>query len=343
MDDQAVIKIDGKTDLPEGTPDRPLVTFALFAYNQEKYIREAVQGAFSQTYCPLEIILSDDCSSDQTFKIMEEMARDYQGSHLVNVRKEEYNSGVLSHVLNVANAARGTIFVVAAGDDISLPERTSRVAMDLLPSSAEAYSSDDIVIDGNGVELEWDKRRYEKMVNLHSENPSWVHGATAAYRTAFLKEMPLPIAKVFFEDMVFADLLQLMKKTSIRSNDRLIKYRYHLNNLSERIKIDVLPIEAEQRAVNRWRLARDAKKYCVDYCENLSLTEESSLDIKKRILREYLYLESISTWQDFKVSSTVKLFRRAAATGNLRSAIPRAFGLNWFLFQLRFGNFLRRK
>lgn len=33
--------------------DRPLITFALFAYNQEQYIEEAVQGALSQTYSPL--------------------------------------------------------------------------------------------------------------------------------------------------------------------------------------------------------------------------------------------------------------------------------------------------
>ena len=48
----------------DSASDRPLVTFALFAYNQEKYIREAVEGAFAQTYAPLEIILSDDCSTD---------------------------------------------------------------------------------------------------------------------------------------------------------------------------------------------------------------------------------------------------------------------------------------
>ena len=53
--------------------DRPLVTFALFAYNQEQHIREAVDGAFSQTYEPLEIILSDDCSTDRTFEIMQEI------------------------------------------------------------------------------------------------------------------------------------------------------------------------------------------------------------------------------------------------------------------------------
>lgn len=39
---------------------KPLVTFALFAYNQEKFIKEAVEAVFAQTYQPLEIIISDD-------------------------------------------------------------------------------------------------------------------------------------------------------------------------------------------------------------------------------------------------------------------------------------------
>jgi glycosyltransferase involved in cell wall biosynthesis len=49
--------------------ERPLITFALFAYNQEQFIAEAVQGALSQTYSPLEIILSD-WSADSTFHVM---------------------------------------------------------------------------------------------------------------------------------------------------------------------------------------------------------------------------------------------------------------------------------
>jgi len=79
-------------------PGRPLVTFALFAYNQEKYIREAVDVAFSQTYQPLEIILSDDCSSDRTFEIMQEMAAAYVGPHDVRVRQSEVNRGLIDHV-----------------------------------------------------------------------------------------------------------------------------------------------------------------------------------------------------------------------------------------------------
>lgn len=38
------------------TQERPLVTFALFAYNQERFIREAVEGALAKTYSHLQII-----------------------------------------------------------------------------------------------------------------------------------------------------------------------------------------------------------------------------------------------------------------------------------------------
>lgn len=104
--------------------DLPLVTFAVFAYNQEQYIHEAIEGAFSQTYQPLEIILSDDCSTDRTYEIMRGMAEAYKGPHEVKVRRNEFNLGTALHVQTVFQVSKGALFVVAAGDDISLPERT---------------------------------------------------------------------------------------------------------------------------------------------------------------------------------------------------------------------------
>ena len=106
-------------------PDRPLVTFALFAYNQEKYIREAVEGAFAQTYQPLEIILSDDCSSDRTFEIMQEMAAAYEGPHEVRVRQSVVNKRLAGHISDVLEESRGDIISWAAGDDIAKANRTT--------------------------------------------------------------------------------------------------------------------------------------------------------------------------------------------------------------------------
>lgn len=112
--------------------ERPLITFALFAYNQEKYIREAIEGAFAQTYEPLEIILSDDCSTDRTFEIMKEMAASYRGQHSIHLRGGSKNLGLAGHINSVLAMSSGQIISWAAGDDIALPERTTIFASKLL-------------------------------------------------------------------------------------------------------------------------------------------------------------------------------------------------------------------
>jgi glycosyltransferase involved in cell wall biosynthesis len=105
--------------------DRPLITFALFAYNQEQFIEEAVKGAFSQTYSPLEIILSDDCSRDRTFEIMSRMVEEYRGPHKIILNRNTHNLGICAHMNRmVLEISGGELIVVAAGDDISIAERT---------------------------------------------------------------------------------------------------------------------------------------------------------------------------------------------------------------------------
>lgn len=102
---------------------RPLLSIALVTYNQERFIAQAVQSAFDQTYSPLEIILSDDNSTDGTFGILREMANRYCGPHQIVLNRNEQNIGLARHVNQIARMARGELVVAAAGDDLSLPER----------------------------------------------------------------------------------------------------------------------------------------------------------------------------------------------------------------------------
>jgi len=120
--------------------EKPLVTFGLLAYNQEQFIREAVAGAFAQTYSPLQIVLSDDGSPDMTFEIMQEMASQYQGPHQIVLNRNEPNLGIGGHINKVMSLAKGELVVVAAGDDYSLPRRTETLvntwlALDKQPDS----------------------------------------------------------------------------------------------------------------------------------------------------------------------------------------------------------------
>jgi glycosyltransferase involved in cell wall biosynthesis len=104
--------------------DRPLATFFVIAYNHEKYIRAAVEAALTQTYTPLEIILSDDCSKDQTFSIMKEIADNYVGPHTIRLNRNEENLGIGSHINKVVELASGAFLIASAADDISLTDRT---------------------------------------------------------------------------------------------------------------------------------------------------------------------------------------------------------------------------
>lgn len=107
--------------------NKPLISYVVTTYNIEKYVEESVKCAFEQTYSPLEIVLSDDCSTDHTFDIMKRMVEEYKGPHKIVLNRNEKNLGITKH-MNKAylELATGEIIVAAHGDDISKPERTEK-------------------------------------------------------------------------------------------------------------------------------------------------------------------------------------------------------------------------
>lgn len=105
----------------------PLATYILFTYNQRDYIESALKSAFSQTYSPLEIIISDDASTDGTAELILNTAESYQGPHKIIVQINESNLGIGRHVNQAVGMSQGEFLVFAAGDDISHADRVRRI------------------------------------------------------------------------------------------------------------------------------------------------------------------------------------------------------------------------
>lgn len=132
--------------------EKPLVTFALFSYNQGRFIKEAVESALFQDYQNLEIILSDDCSVDDTFEIMKEMSEKYSGGHRVVLNRNEKNIGLVAHVNKVLSLASGDLIVFAAGDDVSFRSRVSDIVCAYLGNGRPLLvHSRAVEIDADGV------------------------------------------------------------------------------------------------------------------------------------------------------------------------------------------------
>jgi len=112
-------------------PDmKPLVSFCLMCFNQERYIADALRGAFSQTYRPLEIVISDDASTDGSWPLIERAVAEYRrrpdAAEVVLSRNKE-NVGDIGNWHRLCRLAKGVLIVKADGDDVSLPERTERI------------------------------------------------------------------------------------------------------------------------------------------------------------------------------------------------------------------------
>lgn len=110
---------------PISSETAPLVSYTICTYNQELYIRGAIASAFAQEYPLLEIIISDDCSTDNTYSIACEMVKNYSGPHAIILNQNEKNLGLIAHVNKIFSMAKGELIIGNAGDDIAFPYRTA--------------------------------------------------------------------------------------------------------------------------------------------------------------------------------------------------------------------------
>ena len=105
----------------------PAVSLLVLTHQQRSLIDGAVASAFAQDCEPIEIVLSDDGSSDGSHERLLELASAYRGPHRVRVRPHGPNVGIAEHYNQLHAFASGELFITAAGDDASAPDRVRRL------------------------------------------------------------------------------------------------------------------------------------------------------------------------------------------------------------------------
>lgn len=98
--------------------DEPLVSVLMTSYNREIYISEAIESVLASTYNNFELIIVDDCSSDNTVKI----ARSYEiKDSRIKVFVNEKNLTQFGNRNKAASYARGEFLKYVDSDDIIYP------------------------------------------------------------------------------------------------------------------------------------------------------------------------------------------------------------------------------
>jgi glycosyltransferase involved in cell wall biosynthesis len=120
-------------------------------YNGEKYLRQSVDSIINQTYKEWELIIVDDCSTDNTYTIASEYSKkDNRISVIHNVTNQKTPTS-----LNIGfKHARGDLFTWTSDDNVFMPEAldilhkelTNDASIDLVFSNYSVIDPDDYIL-----------------------------------------------------------------------------------------------------------------------------------------------------------------------------------------------------
>jgi glycosyltransferase involved in cell wall biosynthesis len=211
------------------TDARPLVTMMLIGYQQQVTIGAAVAAALAQTYSPLEIVVSDDASGDDTFAAMQSAVAGYRGPHRLILNRNPVNLGIGAHLNRVVELSHGELLFVAAGDDVSLPQRCERVVDAWLAAGRrpDLVSSALIDLDEQGRSFETisptDLATYRDAADWIARPPHVVGAAQAWTRRVFDRFGPFPAGTVA-EDLLMV-FRAIVAGGAITLPEPLVQYR----------------------------------------------------------------------------------------------------------------------
>ena len=103
--------------------NNPLVSVIIPCYNAEKYVEEAVRSIMTQRYKNIEILVTEDCSTDNTLKILKNLEKE---DSRIKVIQNKKNLKIVKSLNNMINIAQGKYIARMDADDISLPERIEK-------------------------------------------------------------------------------------------------------------------------------------------------------------------------------------------------------------------------
>ena len=170
------------------------ISIALCTYNGGKFLREQLQSLVNQTLLPFEIIITDDCSNDDTEQIVEE----FKGKLRIQFFKNPQTLRVSKNFERAISLCKGDIIVPCDQDDIWHPDKLSTICRYFKKNPEQlAVFSDAILVDELGLPIGrnfWSAVRFlSPQIQQWKEGYAFdllLHGnRTAGCMMAFRKEL----------------------------------------------------------------------------------------------------------------------------------------------------------
>lgn len=264
---------------------KSLVSIAIATYNGSFFLKEQLDSIYNQTYKNIEVVVTDDCSSDSTLQILEE----YHQKHGLIYHSNEHNLGFLKNFEKAISLCNGDYIALCDQDDVWIPNKIELEFRTLLEIEHSVGKNIPILIFSDlqivDYELNATSDLFYNSPNFNPYKTSCNHllvqnvvtGCTAFFNLA-LKNIAIPIpTNATYHDHWLAMIASIFGEIKFL-NVKTVYYRQHSRNcvgsgkredrylwkaLKKFIKIFLLPLDNEKFRLTfeyQFRLSREVCK-----------------------------------------------------------------------------------
>lgn len=118
--------------------NKPLVSVDMITYKHEAYIKQAIEGVLMQeTNFEYDLIISDDCSPDNTAQIVNEIISNHAKGHLIKYFRHKKNLGMHANGMFALQQCKGKYIACCEGDDYWTDPLKLQKQIDFLENNLE--------------------------------------------------------------------------------------------------------------------------------------------------------------------------------------------------------------
>ena len=277
-------------------------------YNGENYLREQLDSLYAQTYIPDEIVVVDDCSTDNTRIILEEYHQKHGLKYFIN----EITLGVNKNFEKSISLCSNDYISICDQDDVWLPHKIETLYKKLLSienNLPALVSSTKIDVDANL--NKFGKARIDsKDTDSYSTTLLGHHssGCTMMMNRALLKYiLPIPSDTKMLYD-IYIGLIAAMVGNKYNIAEPLMYYRRHTSNVCGQISTEKEPflIRLKNRYSDRYpKLVGEGRLYNMKIVADL----KSKYFIPQRavLYNKILYLDrNINIFKKIRIIFSIK-------------------------------------
>lgn len=211
-----------------------MISIAIATYNGAKYLREQLDSIYAQSMLPDEIIVCDDCSTDDTITILDEYKKNYGLKFCVN----NENLGFVKNFEKAISLCSGEYIALSDQDDFWFPFKIETLFNEMIAVEKEQPDSHILIHHDVFVADENLQNKHSRLINKKGNNSGLnnllfgnpkVQGASIMMNRA-LKEICFPLPEgVPLHDLYLSLVTECVGIRKFISEPMAL-YRQHLNN-----------------------------------------------------------------------------------------------------------------